>query len=191
MKKNYALFSILFCMVAMTAAAQPSYRIYNDAKVKITAADALFPWAGGMNKPQFSDIDLDDDGSKDLVVFDRTGNTISTFLNKGTAGQVLYEYAPVYESVFPEMTHWMLLVDYNCDGAEDIFTSHDTGIKTFLADRSSGDLQFIPDVQKIQYEEVGFSFDLGVLVIDIPTIIYVNGDGDMDVLTFNLAGGFV
>ena len=41
MKKNYALFSILFCMVAMTAAAQPSYRIYNDAKVKITAADAL------------------------------------------------------------------------------------------------------------------------------------------------------
>ena len=75
-----------------------------------------FPWAGGMNECQFSAIDLNFDGIKDLFVFDKSGNRILTFLNNGTAGQPDYIYAPEYEQYFPALHDWATLIDYNKDG---------------------------------------------------------------------------
>jgi hypothetical protein len=92
------------------------------------------PWVGGLNNPQFSPVDLDNNGIEDLFIFDRTGNKVLTFINKGGANLIDYIYAPQYESHFPAMESWSLLVDYNCDNIADIFAFTNfpaTGIRAY------------------------------------------------------------
>ena len=82
--------------------------------------DLSHAWAGGLNSPQFCEVDLNSDGIKDLFVFDREGDRVLTFVNNGTPNTVDYSYAPEYESAFPNMRYWVRMVDYNNDGKNDI-----------------------------------------------------------------------
>lgn len=102
--------------------AQPYFQRYDSIPVTIGSTYLANPWAGGLNFVQTSSIDLNMDGIKDLFTFDRTGDKVRTFINRGTAGMVDYKYDPSYESRFPEMHSWAILADYDNDGRSDIFT---------------------------------------------------------------------
>src|SRR5690348_1613496 len=71
-----------------------------------------YPWVGGLNNPQFSAADLNNDGVKDLVIFDRTGNKFLTFINNNIPNTFGYSYSPKYELNFPALLDWALLVDF-------------------------------------------------------------------------------
>lgn len=142
-----------------------------------------FPFAGGHNHVQLSDIDLNLDGIKDLFLFDRTGNKITTYLNGGAPGQVDYSHAPQYQTLFPQMQSWALLADYNCDGKEDIFTSsvNPAGIRVYK-NVSSFSLQFA--LAKAFLKDMSNVF-IPANTIGLPAIEDVDGDGDLDILTFS------
>lgn len=152
-----------------------------------------FPWAGGMNSCQFGQIDLNLDGTKDLFVFDRHGNRIMTFINGGTAGTVDYDFAPEFISLFPELKDWAMLVDYDFDGREDIFTKS-PGLPGIIVYKNVS-------VTSLQFELVVYPFLLSyqgsgyvnILVTDVdyPGISDIDGDGDLDILTFWGLGSFV
>lgn len=153
----------------------------------------LFPWTGGMNFCQYSDIDLDQDGINDLFVFDRSGNKITTFINGGTANQVDYHHAPEYIPAFPHMHDWVLLRDYNCDGKMDIFTSNLSTVEVYKnISTVSGGLQFQLITSTIMEDREPNSTHLmtalNVSWIDIPAIRDVDGDGDIDILNFGVGG---
>ncbi|MEQ9298678.1 MAG: T9SS type A sorting domain-containing protein [Cyclobacteriaceae bacterium] len=145
------------------------------------------PTAGGINSGQFSEIDLDLDGVLDLVVFDRTSNKLSTYRFVDGA----YEYAPRYEYQFPnQLINWVLLRDYNCDGLPDLFTSTSLGIKVYentSTDSLSWTLAADPVIT------MGNSaLNLFVNSTDLPAIVDIDNDDDLDILVFNFAtGGFV
>jgi len=148
-----------------------------------------FAWAGGLNAPQFSEIDLNNDLIMDLFVFDRVGNRILTFLNNGKSGQIDYIYAPEYEEKFPPLNDWVLLVDYNNDGKNDIFTYNKGGIKVYKNTSTSGNLAFSLKVSPYITSNSGNGFpppNLYASRIDIPAIIDVDFDGDIDVLSFGV-----
>jgi hypothetical protein len=149
-----------------------------------------YSWAGGMNFCQFNSIDIDLDGTNDLFVFDRTFNQPLTFINRGESGQVSYDYQPKYEPLFPVMTNWVLLRDYNCDGKIDIFTYSPGGMAVYK-NISDTILKF----QKIESLLRGIQctsyINIYVSSIDIPSIEDIDYDGDLDILTFGIFGSFV
>ena len=51
-----------------------------DVKVFQSGTALPSPFAGGVNEPQFSPIDLNGDGQSDLVIFDRSGDQLLPFL---------------------------------------------------------------------------------------------------------------
>ena len=153
-----------------------------------------YPWAGGINAAQFSTIHLNNDTIEDLFIFDRTGNKILTFINSGIGSG--YVYAPEYESQFPALESWALLRDYNCDGKKDIFSYVSGGIGVWENTSSVGVISFVnvsnngttPYVISNQY---GNYVNLYVSKSDIPAINDIDGDGDLDVLTFGVIGSRV
>ncbi|HYV94698.1 MAG TPA: T9SS type A sorting domain-containing protein [Chitinophagales bacterium] len=176
---------------------------YNTPVQDINGVAMKYPWTGGLNNPQFSDGDFNNDGIKDLFIFDRTGNKIYTFINHGTANTVDYEYAPEYEAGFPKLHDWALLRDYNCDGICDIFsytggpvTDPGPGIQVYRGYYSlENKIQFVSVDSLLRYpilvQDSTFYPNLYVSSVDIPAIADVNGDGDLDVLTFQITGGYV
>lgn len=153
----------------------------------------ILPLMGGFNCPQFSTMKLNDDDMEDLVVFERTNSKIYTFLAENKNGQWKYIYKPDYESFFPKCENWFFLRDYNCDGKKDIFTSAIPGIRLYKNNMVvAGQLAF--DVVSNALQSTSFSgnpLNLTVDAGDIPSIIDLDGDGDLDVVTFEFAGSTI
>lgn len=166
---------------------------YNDqVKILQNGQNLVNAFAGGLNAPQFSTCQLNNDGPEDLVVYDRTAQKVFTFLaTKNTSGQYYWQYAPQYETLFPTLQNWMLLVDYDKDGRKDLFTHSSAGLKlyrnTTTADKVSWQLIASP------LYSIGFSgkINLNVIATDIPAITDIDNDGDIDVLLFDPSGDFV
>jgi hypothetical protein len=163
---------------------------------EVNGRQLKFAQAGGLRNPQFSSIDLDNDGRKDLFIFDRSGSKVLTFLNKGKNGEISYEYAPKFEANFPKMSGWALMVDYNKDGLEDLFTlplNGISGITVFKTIREGNNIAF-RQVKTPFFNALAIKIDNGFTNVyhaltDIPAITDVDKDGDIDVLTFDPEGG--
>lgn len=191
MKTLVRFFFLLICLGSFSAYSQLNRNL--EIPVKANNQFLANPWAGGLNFCQFSEIDLDGDGKMDLFVFDKTGEKISTFLNKGTNGTTDYQFAPEYAGKFPKLKNWALLRDYNCDGKMDIFTHSDSGgIALFRNDFSNGNLSFsrVTHLIRSQYSPSLYT-NLYVSSEDLPAILDIDGDGDLDVVTFNSWGASV
>ena len=134
MKHYLKIFSAIFALALLNIKgfSQTNFS-KNDSIIVLNAiGDTLAnPWAGGFNSVQFSEIDVDIDGIKDLFVFDRTGHRISVYLNKGIPNKSIYTHAPFYNQFFPKLHDWVLLRDYNCDGKMDIFTYSSGGMAIY------------------------------------------------------------
>src|SRR5687768_10645097 len=77
---------ILVLLIGMLRTQAQFYNFSNDIPVTIGGNALQAAWTGGLNAPQLSEIDLDNDGTRDLVVFDRVGPRLLTFRNNGSAG---------------------------------------------------------------------------------------------------------
>lgn len=122
MKYIRTLFLLLLVALAASGAKAQLTPAYN-VPVATSEGELRFAWAGGFNNPQFSPIDLNDDGIDDLFVFDRADETAHAFVFTGE-GKTPWRYAPEYLNNFPvsELNGWALLRDFNADGRPDIFT---------------------------------------------------------------------
>jgi Secretion system C-terminal sorting domain/FG-GAP-like repeat len=199
MRKTLTLFAaLLLTVILSTNLFSQNYAKVKGPNVTIGGNQLPMAWAGGLNAPIFSTTDLDGDGDKDLVAFAIQnggsypgGYRISTFENKGTANTVDYVYAPQFIDKFPEVHNWMIMADYNCDGKEDIFSySYYGGMEVYRNDFSIATGLRFTQVSSLVYSTyLGGSFaNLYVAPNSLPVLVDVNGDGDMDVLTFRLLG---
>jgi hypothetical protein len=148
-------------------------------------------WAGGLNSPQFSRVDINLDGAKDLVTFDRSGNKFSVFLNNNPqSGSMQYLFSHEYSAMLPaEVRNWALFRDMNCDGKEDLCANAGSGIKIYWNESESNfSLSTLPTSPLNALYNWGDSqTNSGIFCIsaDIPAIDDYDGDGDMDIWSWN------
>jgi hypothetical protein len=188
-------FPLLFAyaLLAVPVSAQFALEYDGTAPVSKNGNPLQMAWAGGLNYPQFSDIDLDQDGDKDLWLFDKQGNKVVTLVNQGTSGQPNYTFTHDFDLIEPfrDLKEWALLRDYNCDGKEDIFTYSLGGFAVYKNISNSNGLAFqlVDTLVKTNYQPT--IANLYVTQVDIPSIEDIDGDGDLDVLTFSIFGNYV
>jgi len=191
MKFYYIVLITLFSTILLHA--QDISRFNCD--VKLGTEKLASPFAGGLNAPQFSQMDVNQDQFEDLIVFDRLGDKLNVFINNpNKPGH--YIFAPEFNSLFPEVKHWMLLADYNNDGIKDLFKSGGSqDIEVWKGEIKNSKLTFTKYINPykhslFQYDVLSTKIQSGKdqkiehLNSDIPSIVDIDNDGDIDILTF-------
>ena len=189
------LVCLLACALPRTADAQAQGRVYEENfSVQVTAGSMQqqIAWCGGLNNPQFASADLDQDGVKDLVVYERYNNRVKTFLNKGTPGNPVWVYNPTYAANFPPVSEYLILTDYNRDGIPDLFHMGDglvasrDGIAVFKGYYANSQL-FFTFYKTLWYTNDTWAtppINAYVNPTDIPAVADVDGDGDLDFIAY-------
>ncbi len=178
---------VVFFILVLTAVSNAQFIYTFDKSLSVIENDVSLsqPFSGGFIAPQYSVIDLNLDGVNDLFVFDRASSKVFTYLFK--EGEYVYE--PLFESYFPQsLTNWVLLRDYNCDGKMDLFTSSIFGMSLY-ENTSTSELSWSLKYQTIYTEGSNGQTNLQVSGSDLPAIIDIDNDGDVDILNFNFATG--
>ena len=181
----------LFCLLLLLAEAQDTYYDFGFERQQTVPMfenghSLALPWAGGLNSVRFSEIDLDLDGTLDLLGFEKHGNRILPFLRAGTN----FVYAPQYSRCFPKLHDWAILYDYNHDGKADIFTYGLASVRVF-ENVSENTLQFQLVADPLTafyyngYTNIYTSPDDYLVVEDI------DRDGHLDILNFWVMGKYV
>ena len=150
------------------------------------------PLVGGLNAPQFNEIDLNNDGVLDLLIFDRVGSMCLPYLNRGTADEIDYDFAPQFCFDFPDIKDWVSVRDYNGDGVMDLFTESSVpgikGVQVYQGYYSDGRIKFRKMKTPLGPEDIlyfrqtnGGITNINVFDGDYPAIEDIDGDGDVDV----------
>ncbi len=156
----------------------------------IENSDTLdFPFVGGLETPQFSSLDLNNDGNEDMLIYDREEDAILPFIVDCESENVCYKYSMAYTSNFPDIDNWLLLKDYNCDGIVDLFG----GLGNYQVQvykgyyNSANEIAFHLEQGVLKYA----GNDIEVVYEDIPSICDVDNDGDLDLLINDELGRFI
>lgn len=193
MKKLFTLFSFLILHAAgpYPAGAQPKpFSFRYDAAATVREGERLLanPWAGGINSAQYSRIHLNDDAIEDLLLFDRQSNRVMTFVAEAAGGGYRWRYAPGFESQFPALQAWVLLVDYDGDGKRDLFTHAPSGLRIFRNTGQNGRLTWQSVADPVYAEGLSSRVNLYIVSADVPSITDADDDGDVDIAVFDLNG---
>lgn len=151
----------------------------------------IYAWSGGLSQSQLSPIDIDMDGNLDLFVFDRVGHRTLILKNDGIANVIKYKNHFTDNNNFPGMNDWVLLVDYDGDSKNDIFHYWNGGVSVYKNTSSPGNVSFSLIKAQLKSNYIPNTLVLYVSPADLPGIIDVDLDGDLDILTFGFSSGCV
>lgn len=163
------------------------YEPYTNATVTVNGSTLSAAFCGGLNSIQVQMADLNQDGKTDLVLYDQNNLLIRTFLNTGSAGAPVYTYAPKYAANFPEAWYYLLLRDYNCDGVPDLFHKGTFGVSVWKGYYQNNELKFT-FYRDLFFPGVNGPVNVYVQPNDIPAIVDMDKDGDLDILSFEVLG---
>ncbi len=188
------LLPIVLCLLSVNLAMGQSIQQQNIPFFDENNNQLDLALLGGLNNPQFSEVDWNNDGIQDLFIFDKDGNMPMALLNKGAANQVDYHFTAEYISDFPPIESWAMMRDYNCDGIMDLFAHSriPAGIRVYRGYHDSDAVKFTLVEDFIEFPTLNnFLVNLFVTSEDYPAIDDIDNDGDLDVLTFGVSGGWV
>ena len=186
-----SVFVLLFIIAHVFVSAQTLIR---EDRVPVIDGGLLLDnaWAGGLNSPQFSELDMNLDGLMDLFVFDRSGDRFMTFLKKPDGS---YDHTRAFDDAFfMTMRNFATARDMNCDGKNDLLVNVQNGVEVYIniSTEESG-LQFeqmlFPSTANLlpavyAFNDNPFTSPIYTVSMDIPSFVDYDDDGDIDVFTY-------
>lgn len=190
MKKTLFLCFIFF---GLNSFAQFQFN-FSDSILVFKNGNALdLAWSGGHNNAQLSEIDYDFDGDNDLFVFDRSHDQIRMYRHELSNGLHYYVADPAGFLLFPPGLRYRAhCADYNQDGKNDLFCYTIGGLRVYKnTGNSSIGLHWEQYSNYITSNYNGPQLNLYISSADIPAIVDVEGDGDLDILTYHIGGEYL
>lgn len=184
--KKLALLSIIVLFSSIGKAQY--FKISFDPLFKdVNGNEMSLALAGGLNYPQFSNLDLNNDGKLDLFVYDRAGDKVLTFISRTRSTVIQYEYAPEYEEFFPKGQEFMRLKDFNNDGKPDLWFYNGDSIVIYR-NATNGLPNFVRQASLYAHDKVANNATFPNKKVNqvtgcLPGIEDLDGDGDIDVVT--------
>ena len=170
-----------------------------DIPFIVEGEQVLNPFVGGFEAPQITTPDLNRDGIKDILAFDRKGQQVMTFINDGLGnGSESFKYNPKFQKNIPVFQNWVEVVDYNNDGIEDLFCApldFVQGIGVYTGYEEGGELKFERYIFDA-FANGDYALNIAVHLfggiysniycsnVDRPSIVDIDHDGDLDILSF-------
>lgn len=184
---------LFFVFISVQATAQFQFNFTDFIPVVSDGQTLSKAWSGGLNNPQFSCLDYDFDGDDDLLVFDRSANQLRVFKHEVSGAAHSYKLDPRAHLFFPaELNYRVTTYDYDQDGRKDLFCYAVGGLRAYrnIGSAATGlQWQIYSPYLVSNYE--GPILNLYVSGADIPALVDVEGDGDMDILTYHISGEYL
>ncbi len=178
--RRFIILTALICMLTSVVNGQQPYELYDGISVVEGGSGLAMPYAGGLNTPYYSTVDVNLDGTLELIAFDRFSHQAKYFEGNNAIG---YTYRPEWNSLFPEVYYWAVLKDADCDGIKDVIgvTANNT-LGVFKGAYNTDGL-YEPAMTPLEFRDLttnaGFTY---VYDEDIPAVEDMDNDGDLDVV---------
>lgn len=156
----------------------------SDAEIRIIENDVALkdPFSGGFNAVQIRQVDLNNDGESEWVIYDRSNN--KAYIGKMIDGIIMIDHNQ--SDLLPqEIDNWLILADFDNDGRLDIFTDTSFGVKVI---RNGSDAWEVLD-GNLKANSNGNLVNIVVSGSDYPAIGDFDEDGDIDLLVFDFIAG--
>jgi hypothetical protein len=128
-------------------------------------------------------MDVNGNGGEEWVVWDINARRILVFESDGEK----FTYLPEMAFFFPaDVNGFLILADFNLDGKKDLFTSSPFGIKVYKNTSASGSPFPQWEVAQI-FLRLDTGSNLQANNLDIPMVMDIDGDGDLDIASFNIS----
>lgn len=176
---------VLFFTLSWTSA-QQRYALTSDILADFQGKNLSMPFAGGINAAQIQTLDVNGDGSEEYIVWDINSRMLSVFRETQNGG---LEHLPHASYFFPsDISGFLVLADYDGDGRKDLFTGSPFGIKAYK--NVTPGTSSTPQWEEAQpFLRLNNGSNVTANSLDIPLITDLDGDGDLDIITFNFATG--
>lgn len=178
-----ALLGCLFSFQQSYSQANFRFEVQNDIDIIKNGDTLKYGLAGGLNAPQFNTVDLNFDTIPDLLLFDKSSNVFFPFISNGSE----YEYDFEYTATFPsDISDWVLFRDANCDGRMDMYQKVPFGVRILRNLRGPLDYPFWGVFDSLM-QHPGSNGEVNIQVSpgDLPIILDLDDDGDVDLATFD------
>lgn len=150
-------------------------------------------FTGGFVNPQLGSIDLNGDGLKDILVFEKSDKRLFCFMATGK-GDKPYQYAPQLQHLFPKGASYYFLIDFNHDKKPDIATyavdygqiGDNTAMRIYKNVSTKDSIKF-----ELYFAQLPVINSKGRTLFstnsqETPVFHDVDGDGDLDLLQINV-----
>ncbi|MEP0711574.1 MAG: FG-GAP-like repeat-containing protein, partial [Algoriphagus sp.] len=173
----------IFMISCFQLKAQEIFRIDQNPSVEVNNVQLTAPFTGGINAAQLETIDLTGDGIEEWVTWDINSRQLLVLKKEGENFLHLPELSYALPS---DINGFLVLTDFDGDGKKDLFTSTALGIKAYKNTSTNSQISWQVAQNFLKLDGSG---NIQTNNLDTPLIQDLDGDGDLDLVIFNFAGG--